>query len=383
MVSRYDFLTKLGIPSFPSSNTSALETLFWAREVLQQHSATTYKVNDSKGIDELKALKIGGIEQWLHIRGRNRNNPILLYLHGGPGWPMIGWMDAIQRPWEDYCTVVHWDQRQTGKSYYSENDAHEPLTIRQFIDDTEAVIQYLLKYLQQDKLFLLGHSWGSILGMHVVERHPDWLHAYIGVGQAVNLMDNERVLYERLLSHAREQGNSSLVEKMMSFGPYPDPSEPELSFATYGGFLRRELSLLAGETMMHHLSFDDVTKMINFEKLVSPHLTLIDLSNGILGEDIALFRPPYTLTKEFMTVDLPNVLGSSFKVPIFFFTGTHDWHTPRVLSDKWFHQIDAPYKALIHFKESSHLVVNEEPGKVLISLVSKVLPCAQRKKLER
>ena len=111
-----DLSTALGIPPLPSHSPDTIAALLWAREVLQKHLTTTYAVKDPKGIEELKPVKIGGVDQWLHIRGRNRNNPVLLYLHGGPGAPNIGFFDAIQRPWEDYFTVVQWDQRQTGKS---------------------------------------------------------------------------------------------------------------------------------------------------------------------------------------------------------------------------------------------------------------------------
>ena len=369
----------IGIPPLPSYSPDSVTALLWARETIQKHLSMTYAVTDSKGIEELKSFKIGGIDQWLHIRGRNRNNPVLLYLHGGPGFPHIGWMDAIQRPWEDYFTIVQWDQRQTGKSYYSANDETDPFTVQRMVEDTKEVIQTLRRHLNQDKLFVLGHSWGSVLGMHIVKHHPDWLYAYIGVGQVVNLMDNERVLFERLLSHAKEQKENELVAKLEGISPYPNPDDPGKSFVDDSDLVRRELSRLAGESGMRHLFWDDVLKMVAFDRAVSPHLTLTDISHSVLGDDVALFRSPYRFTTEFMAIDLPSDVGSSFEVPIFFFTGSHDWHTPRLLSDKWFSQINAPYKELIHFEESSHIIVNEEPGKVLTALVNKVLPLAQNR----
>ena len=374
-----DLTAALGIPPLPAHSSETIGALLWAREVLQQHLTTTYAVSDPKGIEELKPVKIGGVDQWLHIRGRNRNNPVLLYLHGGPGSPMIGCMDAIQRPWEDCFTVVQWDQRQTGKSYYPANDKTDPLTVQGMVEDTEAVIQHLRRHLKQDKLFLLGHSWGSVLGMYMVKRRPDWLHAYVGVGQVVNPMESERVTYERLLSHAREQKENQTIDRLETIIPKLDADSPEreMSILENCVWVRKALSRLAGETMMHHLSWDDCLKIMAFDQLISPHLTLTDLSNAKLGDDIAAFRPPYTFAKDFYAIDLPNDVGSSFEVPIFFFTGAHDWQTPRLLSDKWFSQIIAPYKELIHFEESSHMIVNEEPGKVLMALVNKVLPCAQ------
>lgn len=372
-----DIPSVLGIPPLPSHSADTIAALMWAREILQEHLTTTYAVKDPKGIEELRPVEIGGVNQWLHIRGRNRDNPALLFLHGGPGFPMIGLMDATQRPWEDFFTVIHWDQRQTGKSYYPADDENSPLTLENFFGDTEEVIQYLLHYLKKEKLFVLGHSWGSILGMHMVKRHPDWIHAFIGVGQVVNVVENERLLYERLFSHAAEQKNTELIDKLTAIAPYPNPETPDKSFVESGVFVRTELSRLAGETLMHDLFLEDALKMWAFDKAISPHLTLTDNLHELLGDEIALFRPSNSLRKEFMAIDLPNDVGSFFKAPIFFFTGAHDWHTPRILSDKWFDQIDAPHKELVHFEESSHMIVNEEPGRVLTALVNKVLPYAK------
>ena len=210
----------------------------------------------------------------------------------------------------------------------------------------------------------------------MVKRHPDWLHAYIGIGQIVNMMDNERVLYERLLGHAKEQKETKLLAKLEALAPYPDPNHPARSFVEHGNghFLRRELSRLAGETTNHHEYMDDTVQALILDKVISPHLSLGDISNWIVGDEIALLRPPYHLTKDFLNIDLPNELGDSFDVPIFFFTGAHDWNAPRMLSDRWFDEITAPIKELMHFEESSLGVVGEEPGKFLGALVNRVLP---------
>lgn len=376
MTKRIDFAAELGLPPLPSHSPDTIAALMWAREVMQNHLKMTYEVKDPKGIDELKAVPIGGVDQWLHIRGRNRNNPILLYLHGGPGGTMIGYMDATMRPWEDYFTVVHWDQRQTGKSYYPSDDENHPLTVRQFITDTEEVIQYLQGYMQQEKLFVLGHSWGSILGMHMVKHHPDWLHAYIGIGQVVNWIEAEKVMYSRLLDHAKSQNNAQLLAKLEGID-YPNLKRLGESYLEYGGFLRMELGRLAGgeyETNMRYLSVDDLMRMVNLERAISPHLTLRDISNAIVGDDVAFLRPSSSFIEECLNQNLPEQLGWSFDVPIFFFTGANDWHTPKILSDRWFAQIKAPHKELIVFEDSCHFVVNEEPGKVMTALVNKVLP---------
>ena len=369
-----DLLEALGLPALPSDRSEVTTTLLWAREILQKHLAATYAVKNPQGIEELRSIKIGGVDQWLHIRGNNRDNPVLLYLHGGPGYPMIGYEDSALIPWEDYFTVVRWDQRQTGKSYYPANDETDPLTIKRFIQDAEELIQYLQDYLHKKKLVLLGHSWGSVLGMHIVKRHPDWLHAYIGIGQVVNMMDSMSIIYQRTLHHAREQKKDALVAKLEASAPYPDPENPVQNYIENGEWLARELSQLAGENTVHHLCLDDAAKILRFARMISPHLTLTDISNHLFGDKIALMRPPYNFTREFLAVDLPTEVGSSFEVPIFFFTGSHDYQTPVSLSDQWFSEINAPHKELVHFEESAHIIINEEPGKLLVTLVNKVLP---------
>jgi len=379
MKNKNELAAALGLPPLPSCSAETIGALLWAREVLQNHQTTTYAVQDPKGIEDLKSIKIGGVEQWLHIRGRNRDNPILLYLHGGPGYPLIGWMEATMQPWEDYFTVVHWDQRQTGKSYYSANDETDPLTVNQFISDTEEVIQYLLGFLDQSKLFLLGHSWGSMLGMQMVERHPDWLYAYIGIGQIVSWMDNEKVLFDRLIDHAKNKQETELVAKLNTISPYPNPEKPGESFAKHSNFLRIELSRLARETGTHHLPLNEAIAKNALSRLLNPFLTVSDLVNGIFGDQPACYLPPYHFADELMQMNLPDQIGSSFDVPIFFFSGRHDYQTPVTLSDAWFEKIKAPYKELVHFEESAHIVVREEPGKVLVNLVNKVLPFAQAK----
>ncbi len=380
MTDHLNILDGLGLPELPATSPDAIAALLWARELLQQHATTKYGVNNSKGIDQLLSVKIGGVDQWLHIRGRNKRNPILLYLHGGPGGCAIGGGgDAYTRHWEDYFTVVLWDQRQTGKSYYPACDEDEPLTVERFIQDTIEVVDYLRGSLNKQKVVLMGASWGTTLGMHVAKRHPDWVHAYIGVGQVVNSVDNEKVLYQRLLGHAKAQHRQDIVDRVERALPLLDADFPdrEKSMVENVLYVRRELSRLAGETLMHDIFWDDALKMLSLERLTSPQLTLTDISNNLLGDKMAVYRPPYTFTEDFLNVDLPADLGSCFDVPIFFFTGVHDWNTPVSLSDQWFSQIEAPHKELIHFEESCHSVVNEEPGKFLMSLVNRVLPLVQ------
>ena len=131
---------------------------------------------------------------------------------------------------------------------------------------------------------------------------------------------------------------------------------------------------------MHHLPWDEAVKSLRFDKVLSPHLTVTDLTNAFEGQDNAVIRPSSPLVKDFLDINLPKQVGSTFEVPIFFFSGRHDYQTPVTLSEQWFGEIEAPYKELIYFEESAHFATKEEPGKVLMALVNKVLPFAQAEK---
>jgi proline iminopeptidase len=146
--------------------------------------ADARKIVTPDGVERLEKLRIGGLDQWASIRGTDKRNPVILLIHGGPGYismPMSWW---FTRGWEEYFTVVQWDQRGAGKSYLL-NDPSKiapTLTPERMIADTEEIAAWARKEFGKDKIFVLGHSWGSYLGLELAKRHPDWLHAYIGVG---------------------------------------------------------------------------------------------------------------------------------------------------------------------------------------------------------
>lgn len=377
-MSKYDdVISGLGLPPLPSHSPDTIAALIWAREVMQKHTTSTYAVADPNGIEELKPVKIGGMDQWLHIRGRNRDNPVLLVVSGGPGVSLLG-MDAIQRPWEDYFTVVQWDQRLGGKSHNVGHGEQAELSVNLFVEDGIEVMQYLRDYLEQDKLFVLGWSWGSVIGMHLVDRKPEWIHAYIGTGQLTYMLDSERLLYSRLLEHAKEQNKTGIIAHLETIIPLLDSESPirEQTFIQNCGYVRVELSNLGRETgWRHRSSCEDVNALLALNKLLSPHINITDIVSRITADFLAILKPPHSVfAKDFMDINLPEQIGCSFEVPIFFFSGRYDYQTSVQLSDQWFDCIEAPCKKLIHFEESSHCMPYEEPGKFLVSLVNDVLP---------
>src|SRR4029077_5582928 len=193
------------------------------RAYLQHKVVQERAITAPSGINSLEAVQIGGIDQWIEGRGPHVNNPILLFIHGGPGVAFIPMSGAFQDPWEKYFTVVQWDQRGAGKTYAT-NDKElqrRTMNVPQMEQDTVDVVNYLRARFKREKIFVLGHSWGSVLGLLLAHEHPELIYAYVGVGQVVNMQQNEVVAYNDALQKARTGHNEKAVKDLESIAPYP------------------------------------------------------------------------------------------------------------------------------------------------------------------
>jgi proline iminopeptidase len=189
--------------------------------------ANARKVVTPNGVERLEKVRIGGIDQWVSIRGADRRNPVLLYIHGGPGYvsiPMSWW---FSRGLEEYFTVVQWDQRATGKTYLLTDPATIApiLTRERMIADTEEMADWARKEFGKDKIFVLGHSWGSFLGLQLAGRHPEWLYAYMGVCQLIDGPESERRGWRFAVDSARREGNAEAVRALEAIAPYGAPGQ--------------------------------------------------------------------------------------------------------------------------------------------------------------
>ena len=316
------------------------------------------------GIQELKAIDIGGIKQWISVRGRNPANPILLFIHGGPGSPMMPESWAWQRPWEDYFTVVQWDQRGAGKTFSAAKRKPDPsMTVDRMQADAEEVIAYLERTYHKKKIFLMGHSWGSVLGLRVAAHRPDLLYAYIGVGQVVNGMRNESVGYAQTLALAEKLGNQQAVKELKALAPYPDVHGP-MSFQKI--MTERKWDVALGG-MVYGKSHDDADLL----RAASPDYTDYDVASAQAGELLSA----QALLPAVAAVDFDNV--RQFHCPIFIFAGADDRTTPETVAKDYFDHIRAPQKKFFKIERAAHYVVSEAPGEVLVDLVRDVRPLSQ------
>lgn len=315
------------------------------------------------GIDEMRTVELGGLKQWIHVRGSDRANPILLFLHGGPGSPMMPESWVWQRPWEDFFTVVQWDQRGAGKTFASAGSKPDPnMTIAEMQSDTEQLIAWLRKTYGRKKIFLLGHSWGSILGVRVAQSKPQWLYAYIGVGQVVNGRQNEVVGYRETLARAQSLGNEEAIQALKALAPYPNPDGPT-PIAKVAAERKWDVALGG---MLYGKSADDASDIWS----LSPDYTDADIKAAQIGE----FSAVQILLPEMAQVDFTHT--TKFDCPVIIFAGADDRTTPESLSEAYFNSISAPQKKFFKIQKAAHYVMNEAQGEMLMDMVQYVRPLA-------
>ncbi|HTT98266.1 MAG TPA: alpha/beta hydrolase [Rhizomicrobium sp.] len=326
------------------------------------------KVVTANGIDQQMTVEIGGIKQWITIRGRDRNNPILLFLHGGPGAPEMPTSWTFQNPWEDYFTVVQWDQRGSGKTYNSNDPGKIRPTMSEdrLEQDTQELVQYLRATYHKNKIFVMGHSWGSVLGLRLAAEHPEWLYAYVGMGQMINTVESERIGYNDLLKSAEAAHDTKAVKALTAIAPYPERNGT-IPLAKIN--VERDWSVKYGQLSWNRDSYGYYYHATQ----LSPDYTDADLDAIDKGSDLSLTG----LMKDFVAVDFTKT--TDFRCPIILFNGRHDDTVSEKVAADWFAHVHAPVKKLVWFENSAHMMQIEEPGRVLVHLVEDVRPLADLK----
>ena len=337
------------------------------RKYLQHKVAEERAITSPNGIDSLEPVRIGGIDQWIEVRGQNVDSPVLLFIHGGPGIAFIPLAGAFQGPWEKYFTVVQWDQRGAGKTYAS-NDREllrRTMNMPQMDQDTLDVVNYLRHRFKKKKIFVVGHSWGSVLGLWLAHEHPELIYAYVGVGQVVNMEQNAEIVYQDSLQQARSRHMEQAVKELESIAPYPPAN------ADMGKMLitNKWAAALLGPPPSG-AGFADIKRIVT---------AIVSAPEYSLADDYGFFRglrfSGEILFPELMQADLTK-LGSEFREPIFFFEGRQDPYCRPSLIWKYSQTIKAPQKEFIWFDDSGHFPFFEEQRKFGDELFQWLLPLA-------
>jgi pimeloyl-ACP methyl ester carboxylesterase len=310
--------------------------------LIKRTKASTQPILGAESIAQLERVRLGDEDQCVLIRGKRNDNPVLLFLHGGPGMPLMYLAHHFQRPLENDFTMVQWDRRGAGKSY-DPNLPLESLSVSQLIADTHELTNLLRQRFGQDKIYLAGHSWGTYLGMWVIQRYPELFHAYIGIGQLTTRgHDSPEIaeIQDRFVRLQAEQRGDQKTLKELADGHGEALRETHLF--RFGGEIR-------GATSMWPLLWIG---------LRAPEYTLAEAARLGQASSFVARNLRYDITDERLIDAVREV-----QIPIFFFTGRYDYTDPFELTEQYFKLIQAPHKELVWFENSAHFPFLEEPDR--------------------
>lgn len=317
--------------------------------------SSTLPITDASGqplagsIAALESITLGGTQQWITLRGKDRSKPVLLYLAGGPGGSDLAWTRKYLVTLEDDFVIVNWDQPGSGKSYKAVSASQ--LTPERYLNDARELVEHLRTRFDQPKIYLLAHSWGSFLGVWLAQRHPEYFHAYIGCGQMVNTTQNDVMGYELALRELESAGKNKQLEALKKKGPPPYiGSKMVMDYAATGTVTLRYMNA--------HTPGEDGQGRPNLTKamFLASEYTLTDKLNVLRGA-LNTFPVVYPQLEK---VDLREQV-TCLEIPVWFALGRWDANAMSSLAEQYFQMLEAPQKTLIWFEKSGHLPHYEEP----------------------
>ncbi len=315
---------------------------------------STKKIKTPNGISEIQYMDINGAQQYVLIRGNDQSNPVLLFLHGGPGASATALLRKFNSELEEHFTVVYWDQRGAGKSY-NKDISKDEIKVKQYIEDAEFLVNYLKNRFATDKIFLIGHSWGARLGMYLVQKHPENFSAYVGVGQELAAYEGELQSYQFTLQRAQKTNNLKAIKELEEIGaPQSGDFTQMYSNGFWGLVKQKDWLLKLGGERYGKTNYTDWIFSIWFSREYG-FLDLIKYGKGSgFSAGNAIYDPDFNNFNFFEQI--PEV-----QIPVFFISGVHDYNTPWPLVEKYYQALRAPHKEFIKFDYSGHSPVFEEP----------------------
>ena len=294
-----------------------------------------YNKTPDGGINKSMYVDISGTKQWINIYGEDVNNPVLLYLHGGPGSATSHMDYVITRKWADVYTVVTWDQRNCGKSYdASQNET--VLTKELFLTDGKELTEFILEYLSKDKITILGHSWGSILGANLVLEYPGYYECFIGAGQLVDYLENEEAFKQEALLWAEgDEETLRLVNQLT-------PNNTTVEHFTVKNTIMQKYGY---DMMVNGADYNLITTII-----FNPNYSIADWIK-YLNVDMSSYLDFYT-AEEFAEFSLKG--KDDYQVPFYNINGDKDYQTNYKLAQEYFEEVNAPYKQMFIMENMTH-----------------------------
>ncbi|MEU7895754.1 alpha/beta hydrolase [Nonomuraea sp. NPDC049152] len=327
------------------------------RQLKRVAHAKRLRITGPHGIDESGFIRIGGIDQWISIRGEDRRNPVILELHGGPGATNLVFAPRT-RAWERHFTIVRWDMRGAGKTFgHGGPDGQGEMTLERLQRDALEVTEHVRARLGVGKVLLVAHSFGSVLGLRLARNHPELYSAYVGTDQNINAGGRDHTAYR------------ALVERLGKAG-----KRKELAAVTEMGQDRSAWSVEQWSQYNKHtvgsdpLTFDTVKTVVVGSLLTSPLYSLRELRTYMKAMSFSERVAP-----ESVTID-EWAEGTTFAIPFFIFQGERDVITPPEPVRRFFADVTAPIKDFALIEDASHFASFRRPDRFLDLMLTKVRP---------
>lgn len=303
-------------------------------------------------ISVIERVTLGGLDQYVLIRGADSTKPLMLFLHGGPGSPEVAFMKHFNTDIEKDFVMVYWEQRGAGKSF-SKGIPVESMNMEQFISDTRELSVYLSQRFGQDKIYIMGHSWGSLLGIKTAFRHPDLFRAFFGVGQAANQYRGEQISFEWAKEQAQKRNDKKAVRSLAGL-IFPDSLASSKEWIDYMMKQRKYINRYGGGTTRGFTGMWPLVKIVFKAKEYTVGEKLNFMNASIFSLE--------NMWNEVIDANLFNEIDS-MQVPVYIFHGKHDHTTPYCVSKEFYDQLEAPEKGFFTFENSAHSPVFEEVEK--------------------
>ena len=308
------------------------------------------------GINVLEQVELGGVKQWISIRGTNIHNPVLLFLHGGPGSANLAKLRVQVPELEQHFVVVNWDQRGAGKSY---SPGFDPLSLSlaQFVSDAHALVGALKQRFGVEKVYLMGFSWGTVLGLSLADQYPDDFAAFISVSQEVDYSAGEKLSVEYAREMAQRVGNARAVAELASV-------DPAYSSPNWQAQLTTERKWLLQFGGVYHTVNDYSHEF--WMMLKAPEYSLAEFAFWPVSSSNSLKQMWPELMKINFFDEVPVV-----NCPVYFFVGKYDYNSPWQLTEAYFQTVEAPAgKRLVWFDHSAHDIFFDEPGELTCEVLA-------------
>jgi pimeloyl-ACP methyl ester carboxylesterase len=332
-----------------SDPVSVEEKVFGGPENPARDGSYTAAIVSVNGVASLEPVMLGGVEQWILIRGYHVDNPVLVYLHGGPGSPAIPYARLAFGGLERYFTVVTWDQRGCGKSYSPEVSA-QSITLEQLLSDTRELIEMMSARFATSDVYLLGASFGSVLGALTARDHPQLVHTYIGLGQFIDARETMRLAHAAALSIATDLGNQEAIDVLSTIQLYP-----EIDWDRW-----RDVVIWLEEFGLGDIHDTSLYPALRESLMPVTEYTSQDVADQSAWEQLYQDSPLNAGLNWVYGLNIPDQIPR-LEVPVFFLTGRYDYKTPGELVEEYMEELDAPAgKEMVWFENSAHALFFEQ-----------------------